>query len=349
VDDYYLFCHFCYTAIQHGRPPKYAILNDINVTFCQHYPDILNDLTLTEECLIARYHPIASILKLRPNGSSTPLAYNRLHGHIVVLPQDPGPLLEILPSAELRLLDNIKVVWFSNTAPTSDDLRPYLEVRKEVVYSALQWLCRHNELYSQITVNNELLDSWPDSFIPGDLQDSVVCTVDDLDEREGYAADLTMRDYENDLQEAIPDELPQMISSGCVYSDVELARQRPALHLISTVMNMERERFKREAVAASSSHYVEDIPVIRYRSNGRSVLMNDWQDAEYFTGSFPTLFPLGTGGHISAPSKRKVSLSLKAWAKWALNHHSRRYVKGPVVIHGQQLTLLSFQSLYLMC
>jgi hypothetical protein len=113
-------------------------LNDVNVTFCQHYPNILDNLTLTKECLIVRCHPIALILKLCLNGSPSPVAYNHLRGHIVVLPQDPGPLLEILPSAELRLLDKIKMVWFSNTAPTSDDLRPYLEVRKEVVYNALQ-------------------------------------------------------------------------------------------------------------------------------------------------------------------------------------------------------------------
>jgi hypothetical protein len=104
-------------------------------------------------------------------------------------------------------------------------------------------------------------------------------------------------------------------------------------------MNMEREQFEREAVAAasteSSSPYVEDIPVIRYYSNGCSVLMNDWQDIEYFTGSFPTLFPLGAGGHISTPQKHKVPLSLKAWAKWALNHHSRRYIKMPVIVHRQ--------------
>jgi hypothetical protein len=137
VDNYYLFCHFCYTAIQYGCPPKYSILNDINVTFCQHYPNILDDLTLTKEYLIIRCYPIISILKLYPNGSSTPLAYNHLHGHIVVLPQDPGPLLEILPSTELHLLNKIKVVWFSNTALTSDNLRPYLEVQKEVIYNAL--------------------------------------------------------------------------------------------------------------------------------------------------------------------------------------------------------------------
>jgi hypothetical protein len=95
-------------------------------------------------------------------------------------------------------------------------------------------------------------------------------------------------------------------------------------------MNMERDQFQREAIIVantdSSSYYLEDILIICYCSDGHLLLMNDWQDADYFTGSFLTLFPLGTGGHISTPQKRKVSLLLKSWAKWALNHHSRRYV-----------------------
>jgi hypothetical protein len=86
------------------------MLNNINVTFCQYYLNILNDLTLTKECLIIRSHPIALILKLCPNGFLTLVAYNYLYGHIVILPQEPGPLLEILPSTKLCLLDKIKVI-----------------------------------------------------------------------------------------------------------------------------------------------------------------------------------------------------------------------------------------------
>jgi hypothetical protein len=92
-------------------------------------------------------------------------------------------------------------------------------------------------------MNNTLLDSWPDRFILGNLQDLVVCTVDNLDKREGYAADLAIHDYENNLQEAIPKELPHIISSGYVYSDMDSACQHPALHLISTIMNMESDWF----------------------------------------------------------------------------------------------------------
>jgi Domain of unknown function (DUF6570) len=330
IGNNYLFCSRCFKAIRKGLPPKYSALNCVNVSFCQNYPGALQDLTVTEECLIARSHPIACVLKLRPNGAYNPAAYNRLRGHIVVLPQNPGPLLNILPSAELELHEKIKVVWFGDRLPTADDLKPYLEVRKQVVYQALQWLRLYNKLYSGIVVDEELLNSWADSFIPGELENSIVYSKDDREEREGYAADIGTENYENDLQEALGDQASDSISTGCIYSDVESTQQRPELKIVSTILNIEKERFEREAPAnsrgeSSTSRYIEDIPVIRYVSNGRSVLMNDWQDPEYFTGSFPILFPLGLGGHLSDCRERKVPVSLKSWAKWALTHHSRRY------------------------
>src|ERR1700735_4151387 len=82
----YLFCHGCFNTIKQRKPPKYSALNAVNVSFCQDYPTALKGLTLTEECLIARGHPIASIVKLRPHAAS----YHRLQGHIIVLPQEPG-------------------------------------------------------------------------------------------------------------------------------------------------------------------------------------------------------------------------------------------------------------------
>lgn len=54
---------------------------------------MLNDLTLPEEYLIARSHPVGVVLKLRPGGQSSPLNYHALRGHIIVIPQHPGPLL----------------------------------------------------------------------------------------------------------------------------------------------------------------------------------------------------------------------------------------------------------------
>jgi hypothetical protein len=199
---------------------------------------------------MARSHPIASILKLRPNGAYNPAAYNRLQGHIIVLPQDPGPLLDILPSAEVKLYKKIKVVWFGDRSPTTQDLKPYLEVRKQVVYQALQWLRLYNNLYSQIIVNQELLDSWADSFIPSDLEDLIIHSENDHEEHESYAANIEAENCENDLQQALDDETSDPISSGCVYSDVESTRQHPTLQLLSAILNLERDRFERNPLQA---------------------------------------------------------------------------------------------------
>jgi hypothetical protein len=58
--------------------------------------------------------------------------------------------------------------------------------------------------------------------------------------------------------------------------------------------------------------------------------MNAYKDYDYFTASFPTLFPRGTGGHQDI--RRTENVSLRAWAKWTLKHHSRRFAKHPTFI-----------------
>ncbi|PVH90251.1 hypothetical protein DM02DRAFT_665324, partial [Periconia macrospinosa] len=104
----WIFCGLCYVAIRRSSIPKFSAENFVNVTMCQHYPSALEDLTPVEECLIAKCHPVGTILKLRPGGRASPTNYNALRGHMIVIPQDPGPLLQILPSPELRLDNLIK-------------------------------------------------------------------------------------------------------------------------------------------------------------------------------------------------------------------------------------------------
>ena len=106
------FCTSCYTAITYLNIPKFSAANSVNVTICQHYPSALEDLTAVEECLIAKCHPVGTIIKLRPGGPSN---YNALRDHMIVIPQDPGPLLPILPSPELRLDNLIKVFGWEST------------------------------------------------------------------------------------------------------------------------------------------------------------------------------------------------------------------------------------------
>ncbi|KAH3605327.1 hypothetical protein KXV38_007209, partial [Aspergillus fumigatus] len=123
------------------------------------------------------------ILKLRPGGHSSPINYYALRGHFIVIPQDPEPLLDILPSPELELHTLIKVFWFGSNRPLHVDLCPFLLVRKAKVLAALQYLAQNNHMYHDLTINYPMIDDWDDDFIPSDLQDNIVC-LDQFDQHQ---------------------------------------------------------------------------------------------------------------------------------------------------------------------
>jgi hypothetical protein len=92
-EGFWNLCSICHVALLRGSVPKFSAKNNINVALCQHYPDALKDLTLTEEYLIAKSHPVGVLVKLRPGGQPSPVNYRALRGHFIVIPQDPKPLL----------------------------------------------------------------------------------------------------------------------------------------------------------------------------------------------------------------------------------------------------------------
>jgi hypothetical protein len=77
----------------------------------------------------------------------------------------------------------------------------------------------------------------------------------------------------------------------------------------------------RDYVKAMTESTKKAEPVITYAIQAQARLLSAWADNHYFTGVFPTLFPHGIGGHLD---ERNSKVSLEAFAKWALNHHSRR-------------------------
>ena len=237
------FCTSCYTALRHHTVPKFSAANCVNVTTCQHYPSALEGLTAVEECLIAKCHPVGTILKLRPGGHSTPANYNALRGHMIVIPQDPGPLLQILPSPELRLNNLIKVYWLGKHPPTNRDLKPFLQVRKDKVLTALQYLVQHNHLYHDLTINHAMIEDWADEFIPPQITDNVICLAEpDHGEREGYTVSLESGNYENDLHAAHDEAFyaderdPLVTASICI--DVNGERTNPDIPKIDALLRV---------------------------------------------------------------------------------------------------------------
>jgi hypothetical protein len=130
-------CLPCLKSLSQNTLPRFSALNRVNMTLCQNYPSVLEDLTPIEECLIAKCHPLGVIIKLRPGGRTSPLNYRALRGHFIVIPQDPEPLLEILLSPTLVLHDVIRVFWLGKMPASYTDLSLFLLVRKHRVLAAL--------------------------------------------------------------------------------------------------------------------------------------------------------------------------------------------------------------------
>jgi hypothetical protein len=330
------FCSQCYTAILHRGVSGQ---NLVNVTLCQDYPTSLENLTFVEECLIARCHPVGLIVKLRPKGQAAFVNYYGLKGHMIVLPQDPGPLLSILPSSDLKFNDVIKVFWMGKSLPPTANLKSVLRIRKDKVLGALHFLVQHNKLYRDIQINYPLMDSWADDYIPTEIVENITCvTNSDHHEREGYTVSLQTGNDENDFaaaqDAALEVDSDEAVLTGSIMTDVDGERSRSDDRTLNALLEFKTNPFQvsghsSEDAADSFDHGQDEPdqiqePVISYATRGKATLMSAWEDPHYFTGAFPTLFPYGIGGHID---KRKVLVGLEAYAQWALNHHSRRFAR----------------------
>lgn len=78
TDDSFHLCKSYYSMIFKNKIPKFGSTNCINISPCQKYPDILNDLTPVKEAFIACAYPVISIIKLRPSGSGFSVLYHRI-------------------------------------------------------------------------------------------------------------------------------------------------------------------------------------------------------------------------------------------------------------------------------
>ena len=86
-------------------------MNVVNVSMCYDHSTCLEELTITEECLMTRSYSLDVILKLRSSEKAFSLVtYQALREHMIILSQNFESLLHILSSSTLRLLDKIKVV-----------------------------------------------------------------------------------------------------------------------------------------------------------------------------------------------------------------------------------------------
>lgn len=86
-----------------------------------------------------------------------------------------------------------------------------------------------------------MLESMPDGFISEGISSRVIIINQDSRERERYGTNLDINNDKNNLQHALGMVGIENTSllSGCIYNNVDKARQNPYMKLISAINNIQ--------------------------------------------------------------------------------------------------------------
>ncbi|KAI0790301.1 hypothetical protein BC629DRAFT_1266022, partial [Irpex lacteus] len=268
--------------------------------------------------MIALCRASTSIVQLRPERESKnksaslvdsqaelslPNHQRAIHGHIIIHPQHPEHIPEVLPPSIDDIVKPICVIFIGSRPPTREWLlkkaKP-LVVNPERVLAALVWLKANNPLYSNIAINHEALQSIPlDGLLPFNIS-----TV----------PQSSAQDTLTDRYDAIP-SLSHIDSLRGESSDAHIsATASPAdLSVLPSVVitDVDGSAPSNELRAAALRH-------VKQKGGGYvqmphdALPANEFFEPTLFPKTFPTLFPYGCGGMEDITREVTVSLKLHA-------------------------------------
>ncbi|KJA13612.1 hypothetical protein HYPSUDRAFT_110312, partial [Hypholoma sublateritium FD-334 SS-4] len=157
-------CCTCANALKRSQLPPLALANHLVLG---EVPPELQGLTSIEETMIARCRAKSWIVQLNFDDKDD-RNESRLKGHVIIHPQDPSPLLELLPPSVEDICTPICVILVGSKKPSKEWLREKaspLVVRRERVRAALLWLIANNRLYKDVVLDHETLDTYPENDI----------------------------------------------------------------------------------------------------------------------------------------------------------------------------------------
>ena len=112
-------CVACSRALHRKSLPKHALANRM---YTGPVPQELGDLTMVEECMIARARAKSWIVKLQEGDSdaASPTAQRGLKGHTIIYPQQPDKLARVLPPTLGETLTFICIIFVGSSNLTKE-------------------------------------------------------------------------------------------------------------------------------------------------------------------------------------------------------------------------------------
>ncbi|KAJ6521526.1 hypothetical protein DFH09DRAFT_844063, partial [Mycena vulgaris] len=150
-------CVDCETALVNKKLPKNALALH---NWVGEVPPQLKDLTFAERMMIARVRHNRCVIRVKSGRM-------RVNANAVMFSQ---PVLEIynkLPPSKDEMHEILVFVFTGSAPPTQEDFhRTPLLVRRSKVLAALEWLKLNHELYIDLEISKENLDTYAEHDIP---------------------------------------------------------------------------------------------------------------------------------------------------------------------------------------
>ncbi|RDB20445.1 hypothetical protein Hypma_012444 [Hypsizygus marmoreus] len=295
-------CDDCSSSLLRGKTPALSIANR---NLLGELPPELQDLTPIEESMIARCRAQCWIVQLKDEDSDTsvPNAQRGMRGHVIIYPQDPSVVAEILPPKIEDILAPICVLFVGSAPPSEEWLRTKakpLAVRANKIRQALIWLKAHNYLYSHIVIDHDRINALPENGIlpfhvehvlPSHAQDSVTSRYDG-----------------SELEADISDRNRSVSNDDMIFHNVVIA-------------DVNGHASSNELRAAAVRHVKKGKGYVELPRGCQPA--NEFHNPQLFPKMYPTLFPYGIGGFED--SKRASPISLKRHVKHLLALADRRF------------------------
>ena len=247
------------------------------------------------------------LIKLRPFQSGSHMA---IKGNTITFPQNISSIAAKISEVPVNMkcvTDVIKVVFIGRKVPKKKLLKNILTVRKQVVLDALHFLQQHHYMYKDIGLSTKNLNALPKNNIPRELYESITL----IQEKDTSNEEL--------LNGPLIEEPTTLTHTGII--DME---------------GMEISEHDKKCAAMQKGDSVIAVP------HGL-IPINEYNNPELWLGSYPHLFPYGTGGPTTINGKH---VQLKTYLKHLLNYCHYHYRKDLVfilamynVIHKQEVCL----------
>lgn len=300
-------CHECALNLRRKTLPPLSMANH---NYIGNVPDCLKNLTMVEECMIARSRCKCWIVQLKegPESVSNSSAQRGMKGHIIVYPQEIDDYSTIMPASIDTICAPICVVFVGSQPPSKEWLKSKakpLIVRREKVRDALLWLKANNPLYEGVTIDHNQLNLYPaNDILPVHVEqiettDAVESLTSGYDTYSARSADNCPRDCDENATQ----------NDDSYFDKI-------------TVTNVDALATTNELRCAAFRHFRDSAKRTIQIPHG-NIPESEFGNPSLFPKIYPTLFPYGIGGPEN--DNRDTELSMKRNLKHLFSLRDKRF------------------------